>query len=206
MKKSNVFLDFDDLIVKTKPAVISYVYDRYGVKITDSEYYNENGSLHDVIKRYNPHLSVTFNELYLDYGKNFLASLEWNRNIPLMEDVQEIIPMLSRKYNLFIVTARQKIGLEVIDKLTVEFFGKCFKEIHCVWEWVDDVGFCESSKKSFISKVQGEKVVFIDDSKKEIKKMENILPTYLFDPEGLCKPENGINIVRSWKEIGTILL
>ena len=206
MEKPNIFLDLDDLIIKTKAVALSYINKKYGVQITYDEYVNNNDELHKIIQRHNSNFNLTFDEVYLDYGKNFLASMEWHEDVELMEDVQEVISLLSQKYTLWVVTARQKVGLNVINHLLNRHFQGCFKGIHCVYEWIEGIGYHGISKKDFISNVSGEKLAFIDDSPKEILRMKNIIPTYLFDQDRLYNSMEGVNRVQSWRDIGRIFL
>ncbi len=203
-KKPHLFFDFDEFIVKSKAAAVAYINKKYGINTTEEDH-GDNDSLLEVIKKHDENLNVSFDEAYLDIGHNFHASIEVQKNIPLMEGAKEIIPWLSEKYHLWIVTARQKVGLTAINHILDEYFPGCFQGVHCVWDYIDGIGYSESSKKDFILSIPGERVAFIDDSPKEIQRIENIIPTYLFDPKGAYSSYEG-NKVSSWQEIGKIFL
>jgi len=200
MKKPNLFFDFDDTIFRSWPLVVSYLNGKYNLNLKEGDF-NGVTSFEDVITKHREALNLTYDEFYLDYAINFLSSMAWHEKIELMEGAKEIIPLLAKKYNLYIVTARQKISMDVINHLISKNFPDCFKEIHCIWEYVEGIGYVQVSKKDFILGVSGEKIAFIDDSPKEVFKMEGVIPTYIFDPYG-TKGEIGFPSFKNWYEIG----
>ncbi|MFA6920085.1 MAG: HAD hydrolase-like protein [Candidatus Paceibacterota bacterium] len=204
MKKSNLFFDLDDTILNTKPVVIEFINKKYNVNITESDYrYNDN--FPEVIKKYDPKFKMSFEDFYIDYGKNFIASIDSNKNIQLISGAKVVIPFLYEKYNLFIVTAREKSGMNVINYLLKKYLSKnYFKQIHCVWRRAGDT-FVAESKKDFILSIHGKKVAFIDDSVKEVQKMSDFLPTFLFDQKDENKID-GIKTLKNWSEIAEMFL
>jgi len=199
MKKSNLFFDLDDTILNTKPIVIEYINKKYNVNITEDDY-NYHDNFPEVIKKYDPNFGMSFEDFYLDYGKNFITSIDSNKNIQLIEGAGNILPLLSEKYNLFIVTTRQKSGIDVIKYLLKKHLAKnYFKQIHCVWKKVGRT-FVARPKKDFILDTYGKNIAFIDDSIKEVKKMSEFLPTFLFDQKGINKV-NGVQSLKNWEEI-----
>lgn len=63
------------------------------------------------------------------------------------------------------------------------------------------------SKRDFIADFPGEKVAFFDDNPRDVREVQTVIPSYLFDPQGHHISETDIpNRVRSWKEISDLLL
>lgn len=207
--KSTLFLDFDGLKFDTLNVHVEYINKRYGIKTTPADYKNNPG-LDSVIKRYLPkekHATINREEIYLDLGENLNGSIELHAKVFPIEGVQEILPLLAQKYTLWTVTARQHTSIPVIRHLLDIYVPNCISGIHCVWKHVGNYEFEGISKKEFISNFVGEKVAFIDDSLNEIREMQDIIPSYLFDPHGHNDSVKNVQYrVRSWEEIGKIFL
>lgn len=124
-----------------------------------------------------------------------------------MEDAGWVIPMLAEKYKLWTVTARQKSGLHVIEHLIEKHIPKCISGIHCVWEHKGKGAYHEISKREFIKNFPGNKLGFIDDSPSEILKVQDILPSYLFDPQGVNDGISAIHYrLRGWADVARYFL
>jgi hypothetical protein len=202
MKKGNLFLDYDDLLVDSKPVLIKYLNQRYELNLTLSNY-SDNDSLEKVIQEHRKDLEITFNQAYLDIGHNFHASYEWNMLIKPLEDMPKVLPELAKKYILHIPTARQKTGYNVLNQMINIHVPGSITSLHCVWEYIKGKGYCDIPKRDFILSIPGEKVAFIDDSMKEVRRTKDIIPSYNFDRHGVYTvPEEGILKLSSWNDIG----
>ena len=208
MKKQNIFLDLDGLKFDTLPALALYMNDRYGLNSTALDYVNKGSSLELVLWDHRPDLKhISRDAVYLEYGKNFASSIKYHENVLPMKDMCEVVSSLSKKYTLYTVTARQKSGIHVIQYLLEKHIPKCITDIHCVWEHKNDNSFSMISKKDFIKTVSGKHAGFLDDSLHEVEDMQDFMPSYLFDPDGLYKNhKKRINRVETWKEIGDTFL
>ncbi|HRH31243.1 MAG TPA: hypothetical protein PK950_01085 [Candidatus Paceibacterota bacterium] len=209
-KKPVLFLDFDGLQFDTIDSHKDYINEKYGIATIRSDYIDNNHGLHAIIKKYLPvdmHDSIIPEQVYADIGENLNASIERNMNLIPIEGMREIVPMLAEKYELWTVTARQKSSLEVIEYLQTKHVPNCVIGIHCVWDHLGDYKFHGHSKRDFIANFQGEKVAFIDDSLSEILDMQDIVPSYLFDPRRIHINHPKVqHRVISWEEIGRAFL
>lgn len=208
MEKQVLFFDFDGFMFDTNPAVLDYIEHRYGVSLPRDVFHCGN-SLDQVVSNKLPEgESVSREEFYDDYGVNFLPSLEWHSNVLPIENMAPVVKELRRKYTIYIVTARQSQGSEVLSALLEEHVPDCIAGIHCVWNKTAPMQFEERSKRSFIeSNSSGQKKAYFDDHPDEIRGVRDILPSYLFDPIGHHNDEKDIEQrVRSWSEIGELLL
>ena len=205
MKKPYIFFDLDGLKFDTAQIHMDYINKKYEILSVLSDYAN-NPSLDTVINKYKKNSFVTLGEVYADIA-DFNASIVHHENVLPFEGMCEVMPLLAEKYTLSTVTARQKTSLKVIEYLLNKFIPGCISEIHCVWEHKGNGVFEGVSKKEFIESIDSKKVAFFDDSPREILAMENIIPSYLFDPDKIHENISGIqNRVYSWKEIGDLLL
>ncbi|MEK7586097.1 MAG: hypothetical protein AAB477_02610 [Patescibacteria group bacterium] len=205
-RKRNLFFDLDGMKFNTLPAHVAYVNHRYGINTLPEEYIGKNDSFDSVIKRHATDVTLTWEGIYKDLGENFHSSVEWHKDVKPMEDMCEVVPLLSKKYNLYTVTARQKNGQHVVQYLLDKYIPNCIRDIHCSWDYIPGVGFVEVQKKDFIQKTEGENVAFFDDSLKEVKRAQNVITSHLFDPNSSYKDINGMNRIESWKRIGELYL
>ncbi len=206
-KKPAMFCDFDGFKFNTLPAHRDYINQKYNINIITLEY-SHGDKLEDLINQYLSHEDkVTRAYVYEDLAKNFLTSIDWHKEVKPFEDMPEVMKELSQKYRIMTVTARQKTSINSIQYLIDKFIPDCIEEIHCVWEHLGNGEFKENSKRDFILNHKGEKIGFFDDSPKEILRLHDAIPSYLFDPTGLHDSNLEIeNRIRSWKEIGDLLL
>lgn len=203
--KPNLFFDFDGMKFDTIPAQVAYLNNRYGINTTISEYFGSGKSLDHVIEKYIISSTVTRDQVYKDFGKNFITSKEWHENVQPMEGMTKILPQLSKDYTLWTVTARQERGMEIIKYLLNTHVPGCIADdhIHCVFRDHGDT-FIGISKKKFIQTVPGKKAGFFDDSPHEIEETKKIVPSYLFDPYNLHKRIDGAHYLQSWYEIAEL--
>lgn len=206
MKKQNLFFDFDGMKFNTLPALVAYVNHRYEINTLPSEYIGNNDSLDVIIKKHSPNVNLSWEDIYIDVGKNFHSSIEWHEEVKPMDGMCEVISLLSSKYKLFTVTARQKPGINVIQHLLDEYIPGCISHIHCAWEHHPVKGFIETSKRDFILSVNGENIAFFDDSLNEIKKTADIIPSYLFDEMNIHENSGIENRINHWERIGEMFL
>ena len=208
-EKPVLFLDFDGLKFDTLDIHVRYINERYGIQTVPADY-TTTPRLETVIKKYLPddqHHLITGDAVYADIGENCNASLAWHAEVPPIDGMKEVLPLLAEKYRLWTVTARQKSCLHVIEHLLREHVPGCISGIHCVWERMPSGEFKGIPKRDFIASFDGRKVAFIDDSPTEIVRMQDLIPSYLFDPAGLNDDNAEIkHRLRSWKEIGETFL
>lgn len=208
-QKPVIFLDFDGLKFETIPVYISYINKKYNIETHPKDYIN-NPPIEDIVKRYlpeNKHHTIIREEVYVDLAKNVESCIELNDSAKPVSGLCDVLPLLADKYELWTVTAKQKSGQPTIEHLLNKYVPNCITGIHCVWEYQENVGYKEFSKRDFILNFQGEKVAFIDDSPKEILRTQDIIPSYLFDPNS--DNAHFVEIerrVRGWEEIGKIFL
>jgi 5'(3')-deoxyribonucleotidase len=205
-KKPNAFFDLDGMKFDTVGAHMEYINQRYGINsiITD---YLDNPSLEKVVKKYRPDFAGTRDEVYRDIQKNLLYVIDAHKEIKPFPGMVEVITEVTKKYNLFTVTARPRQGIQVIEYLLETHIPGAIGHVHCVWNHTTD-GVIESPKHEFIKSVKGDNVAFFDDAPNEIRKMEGIIKSYLFDPQRHYDGQHKDLAFRaySWYEIGDILL
>lgn len=208
MNKPKIFLDWDGLKFDTIPAHIEWINHFYGINSSVEEYINlGGGSWTQVINKHKPELALVKETLYLDLADNFLNSLEWHSNVMPFDGMCAIVPQLAKKYELIVVTARQKVSEPLILHFSEKYVPGCVTHIHCVHEHMGGNVFQRVSKRDFILGSHGEKIAFIDDSPHEIDGVRDIIPSYLFDPTGRHTENMDIpNKVSSWAQIGEIFL
>lgn len=208
MKRFSLFLDFDDTLVETRHLVAQYLGKRYGIQLQAEEISDNNG-FDQALKKYG--VNIGYNEVYLDFGKNFFPSFDL-QEFKLYPGAKEAILHLSEIYNLYIVTSRQRCEKTHIKNiLRHNEILHCFKEdeIHCVWDWQDD-HFVSEPKRNFVEKKRPEETVtgFIDDSIDEIRcfiNTKNVASTVLFDPKRTYNKEAiGFEVFHDWKTIEKI--
>lgn len=206
MRKPAVFFDFDDLKIDTVPAMIAHVNEHYGIASVRSDYLN-GIYLEEVINRHLPkERHVSREEAYLSLAEKFLCSIDLHEAIPLIDGVIEVLPQIAQRYEVWTVTARQKVSMHVVKHVLDRHVPGCVTGIHCVWDRRDGA-YHAITKREFISGFEGEKVAFFDDTPREVLEVQDVVPSYLFDPHGLYDGMQEIRArVRSWREIGQILL
>lgn len=201
MKKGLYFVDLDDTLISTRHLVVAYMNHRYQIK-TMEEDLKDNNSFHLVVNKFRPEHTTTYNDVYLDFARNFFPFFR-PEDFCLFDGAREAIQKMYEKNCLFITTTRQDIEKEEIKKiLRYHEILHFFSDIHCVWRWENNK-FVSIPKVSFINSLPGVKVGQIDDSLFEIKEsVGNVLYPILFDPERKYVGETaGFEIVSHWKQI-----
>ncbi|MBK5215805.1 MAG: hypothetical protein JJE53_03305 [Candidatus Pacebacteria bacterium] len=204
--KNNLFFDFDGMKFDTLKAHILYINNRYGINTVMSDYIGYNYHLDLIVNKYKPELNLTRDEFFEDLGKNFSTSIELHQDVIPMKGMCKILPLLSKKYTLWTVTARQTCGHGVIQYLLNKYVPGCISGVHYVWNHSEVGGFEGISKRDFILSVPGKKIAFFDDSPDEIRDTMDIIPSYLFDPRNIYKDIKGVTRIQSWEQIGEIFL
>ena len=204
--KPVLFLDFDDVILPTREASVRFFKQHYGSQIPDDVYLCGH-NLMELVFAHLPEDSVpTREEFYLHFGKNFLASLEWHEGIEPMKGSIEVIPQLSKQYDLWVATARLSYGRPVVKHLLSTFFPGHIKGVHHVWEHTEGLEFAGTPKKDFASRFEHRRA-FFDDNPIEIREMIGTVDSFLFDPLGYhLELEDIPNRIQSWEEIGNLFL
>ena len=208
MTKPVVFLDFDGMKFETITAHTKFINERYGIQTTALEHEHTQHRLDLLIKKHRSDITLSKDEIYTETGVHFLASIPRHEEVvPMEEEMPDVVKRLAAKYTLITVTARQTVGLDVIRYLIDKYIPGCISLIHCVYENRTDGGFNHFPKNEFIKNFVGEKVAFFDDSPTEILEMQTTLTSYLYDPFGKYTDRTEIkNHIKSWKEIGALLL
>ncbi len=203
MKNKNIFLDFDGLKFNTTPLIVNFMNEKYGINSKIDDYLNKGSYIHEILHNYRPDLKhITKDDVYLAYGNEFANSIEKHSDIVPISGMIEIVNRLSKKYNLYTVTARQESGKHVIKHVVDRFIPNCIVDIHCVWK-KSGSSFCKIPKIDFVKSIKGEHVAFFDDSLHEIHEMQDFIPSYLFNPKNSNNDLTGIkNHVSSWEEFG----
>jgi len=197
----NLFFDFDGMKFDTVQAQVHYINKAYGLSISMYDYLKHNHDIEKLLNSFIPNLGLTRDEIYRAFGKDFLCSIEAHENILPMPGMCEVMPLLKKEYKIHTVTARQKIGLPVIEYILDKYIPGCISNIHCVWGHTEGKGFHGISKKSYVESTEGENVAFFDDSPHEIEDMQDVIPSYLYDPNGFHYDKNEIHRVVSFMQI-----
>ncbi len=203
MSRFSFFLDLDDTVIKSKTHVASYLSNKYGVTIRPEDLVDNNG-FHNTLNSHG--VNVSYNEVYLDFGKNFFSSFSL-QDFSLYPGAKEAIVSLSRFYNLYIVTSRQKNEKPYIEEiLKYHEILSCFRDIHCVWDWKDG-SFVSEPKASFIEEKRKTEVgvCFVDDSIEEIQRIAKsnlVISRILFDPQRSYSKEGiGFEVFNNWGQV-----
>lgn len=206
MSKPVVFFDFDDTKIDTIPAMMVCINRHFGIGCTRDDFVG-NPSLELVLNKYLPkERHLTRDQAYQWLTADFLCSAPIHEGIPLIEDVLEILPRIARKYEIWTVTAREKVCAHIVRNVLDRYLPGCVAGIHCVWEREDGI-YRGVSKREFISNFNAQKEAFFDDSPGEVLSVGDVIPSYLFDPYGHHDYIADIDLrVRSWREIATVLL
>ena len=204
MKKILCF-DFAGVQFDTLDAQRSYINTAYGINSTPSDYLGMCDDLELLIKKFLPNTKITRDEMYRNLGNDYACSQFWHKDVVPFDGMVEAISELSKKYILWTVTARQSHSKHIIQYLLDKFIPGCMSGIVCVWHYKNRV-FLKTPKSDLIKKIPGEKVAFFDDSPKEVLAVKELLPSYLFDPDDIYKNIIDLKKVRSWNEIGKMLL
>lgn len=206
MEKNHVFIDFDGMLFDTLPAQTAYFNHKYGVNTASSEYLSRNNDVHLVLQNHLAGITLNRDDVYDDFCKYFLESIEHHLDVLPMKDMPRVIKQVSLKYKLTILTARHTQSMPVIAHLRDKYIPYCVHDVHCVWGHQLADGATSISKRQFIESRSGTKILFFDDTPYEVEDTKDIIPSFLFDPTNAYAYLGLENRVQSWQEIGDMLL
>ena len=110
--KEPIILDFDGVVAITEHIWLEYVNKKYGINTKISDYNNDLSLENNV--NILAGINLSFEEFYFDFTANYTMSFDLHRKaFPLPYSI-EVINELAKKYNLFISTARNSLGIDVI--------------------------------------------------------------------------------------------
>ena len=203
MKREVLILDFDGVIVITQYLMIQYVEEKYLISIKPEDL--DAMSIVEVVNK-KTNLNLTFESFYWDFTENFSMSFDWHREVDIMPFADQVIPELTHKYNVYLSTARNYAGFDVINYILRRHgISNLFKGYHFIYHFNKKYEFIKRPKMEFISSFGGKASFFMDDSVYEIEETKKIIPSLLFDPYG-HKSVEGTWTVNSWLEAAQILL
>lgn len=201
-----MFFDFDDTKIDTIPAMMVCINRHFGIECIRGDFVG-NPSLELVLNKHLPkERHLTREQAYQWLTSDFLCSASIHDDIPFIEDVIVTLPRIARKYEIWTVTAREKVSAHIVRSMLDRYLPGCVAGIHCVWDRQGDT-YNRVSKREFISSFNAQKEAFFDDSPGEVLDVGEVIPSYLFDPHGHHDYIADIDLrVRSWREIATVLL
>jgi len=202
--KKILILDFDGVVAMTEDIELGYINKRYCINSKISDYDNTISSEKNVSILTNT--DISFEEFYYDFTRNYAMSKELHKDVILLPYAKKVIEELSKEYYLFISTARNSLGIDVI-KYVLKNNGilQYFNGFHFVYYFDDKMQFIKSPKAEFISSFKSNVSFFVDDSEREIEKTKNIVPSILFDVTQ-TKNVQGSWSAHNWLELADLLL
>lgn len=206
MREKHLFFDLDGMTFDTLPSTVRFINHHYGTNLETKDILNRGSEIDAVLRQHTGDNSITKDDFYNLYGKEYLTSVEWHADATPMPYAPEIIGKLSQQYTIHTVTARQQVGINVIKHLIGKHLQGKIENIHCVWRKNEFGEFYKIPKHEYIQNVNGLKLAFFDDSHHEIESMQGILPSFLFDPYNFHPEVSDAKKVKSWLEIGEIYL
>jgi 5'(3')-deoxyribonucleotidase len=198
----SLIVDFDGVVTITDHIWLEYINKKYCIQTKLSDY-DHNISLEKNVNIL-AGINLSFEEFYFDFTRNYTMSFDLHKNALPLPDSTEVIKELAKKYCLFISTARNSLGIDVI-KFVLHNQGilDCFKGFHFVYSFNEKREFTKIPKAEFISSFCGKASYFIDDSHKEVEKTKNIVPSILLSNK---KEVKGTWKANNWIEIGDLIL
>lgn len=202
--KEVLILDFDGVIAITEHLWIEYINKKYGI-FSKKEDYNNGMSLEKNVNILTG-LNLSFEAFYYDFTENFTMSRELHKNVSLLPHAPEVIREVAKKYALFISTARNALGRDVV-KYVLERHNilQHFIGFHFIYSFGDKMEFVKIPKAKFIARFNGKASFFVDDSHQEIEKAKKIVPSILFDTTGNRVLDQAWT-VNDWIEVGDLVL
>lgn len=202
-----LFFDFDDSLVQTTPVIRQYIFETYSVRLPDG--YVCGHSLDAIVQERLPR-GAHFDraQFWKRQRTEFQQSKKWMRKLKPVEDAPEVIQYLTKTYELWLVTARDKQGLTLIGDTLDMLYPEAFTGIHCVYHNHRDGKYTKEPKHAFMERFHRDhRIGFIDDHPQEIKDASHAVTSYLFDPNHWHDNESDItHRVHSWAEIADTLL
>lgn len=202
--KLAIIVDFDQVLADTQQQAINYVNKRYGINTTKSDY--GKGLSFEEVVNIKAGLKLSFAEFYLDFTSNFTTSHYLHENVQLLPGVVDVIPRIAKEYALFISTAKNSLGLDVIVYILARnMIAHHFTGVHFVYSYNEKREFIESPKVDFIKSFYGGVAYFIDDSVHEIERSKLVAPSILLDSTG-TKYVDGAWASKNWYDIADLVL
>jgi len=202
--KDALILDFDGLVVATEYLWIDYINKKYGINSKKTDY-NNGISLEQNVNIMTG-LNLTFESFYFDFTNNFTMSKELHKDVCLLPNAYEVITEIAKKYSLFISTARNVLGRDVV-KYVLERHNllQYFKGFHFIYSFNSELEFTKNPKADFIKRFNGKASFFVDDSYHEIEKTKKIIPSILFDTTEQIEIKEAWT-AKNWIEVGDLVL
>jgi FMN phosphatase YigB (HAD superfamily) len=206
--KEIFIMDFDNTVLDTRKCHSLYVNHIYQIKSVPEDFVN-NAPIAGVIRKYDTNSSVTDEQALVHLCEEFHTSRAWHMHAePIDDDVADVLYALSRKYELILATARHDFSEDIVRELLELNFPECVNSIHFVHRRIAYGQYTRTPKRNFVELLGPDRfAAFVDDSVNEIKMMQSLIPSYLFDPWHLHGDVGGIlNRTDSWNEIGKLFL
>lgn len=190
-QKKKLGIDFDDVLIDFVTHLTYFHNEAYDTTLTKEQTITWN--LHEVWN--------TTEEEAMKRMNDFLLS-EDHKNVIPMEGAKESLERLSEKFELIIITARDKSFSDEAFHLIEKHFGTIFSSVHFLY----DNGVKQSTKGVLAKSLDID--FFIDDSVTNVMSIEEAgIATFLFDaPWNRDFNDPNIKRVHSWKEIEGLLL
>lgn len=202
--KLPIIIDFDQVLADTQQQAIDYVNKRYRINTTKSDY--GNGLSFEEVVSNKLKIDISFAEFYLDFTSNFTTSHYLHETVQLLPGVVDVIPLLAKEYALFISTAKNSLGLDVIIYILARnMIAQYFTGVHFVYSYNEKREFIKSPKVDFIKSFNTGVAYFIDDSVHEIEKSKVVAPSILLEATG-TKCVEGAWTLKSWYDIADLVL
>ena len=191
IKKKKLGIDFDDVLIEYLKHLFDFHNKTYGTTLT-----KEDHAVWDLHTTWN----VTEEEAIR--RNNEFVSSEDHKDISPKGDAVSVLKHLSEKFELIIITARDKSLREPAHHLIEKHFGPIFSSVHFLYE----DGVKTNTKGALCKDLDID--FFIDDSTTNIENtLEAGITSFLFDaPWNKEFNDPRAKRVYSWKEIEEILL
>lgn len=204
--KSAFVSDWDGVLFQTEDAFNAFLMAHYGIRIPENTphcgYSMETLVLSQIPEENRP----TLHAFYRHLGSEFLASPHWHKDVEPMEDSVEVVHELAQKFDFFVATARQPVSSVVVESLTGKHFPDIVRGFHYVYT-LHDTGSVAVPKRQFFERFEPHRRAgFADDNPKEVRSMQGVAPSFLFDPKGYYTHVTDCERVTSWRSLGDLLL
>ena len=207
----NVIFDWDGFAFDTIILHSLYLNLRYGISTTVDDFI-EHPSLETVVNRYlippggDKSKLLTRDFVYHDVAVNLLESREWHEKADPIDGFVEVVQTISDRVNILIVSARHEGSIPVMWE-TLERYGihQHIADMRCVWKHVQGEEYVGSSKRDIFQSLPGTHLGFFDDSPREVARVCDIVPSYLYDPKRLHRQKEGLSFFESLYQIPSLL-
>lgn len=202
--KETIFFDFDDTLIRTNDALLSFLDEEFSVKIPRDRF-NCSHNLHNIVDEFldKPH-GLSREEFYSVFEK-FASSLKWHERLTVSQKDKDAIRCLKSKYTLCIVTARRDSSKSVVSHLLEKHYPGSFENIHFVWQNTEGE-MVKFTKSKFIDEFDGIPVAHIDDNPKELFSTSRLVKPILIDTQNFHSSISDFTRVSSLSELCDIFL